>query len=367
MIRSDDEGGRFTLTMLNWIRNWVEQIQTAQSLVEWRTIRDRFHAKLDTSSFHLESLELTRCINEFHDAMIRRIAYWSIEQVEQELGHSTPSEYAFVLFGSGGRCEQTPWSDQDNGIIYELVDELKQVEVNAFFMRVAVVWSDGLCEVGYPPCVGNVICTNEQWCRSSLGWQQMIDSWWERCHWEDVRYLLITADARVIAGNGAIWQRIRDAYLSRVQAKPELLTAMLRNTLHHKISLGVFGHFLTERYGVDAGGIDLKYGGYIPIVNVIRLLAVRHGIGASSTLERLDGLVQFYSQEQVNAWRETFLVMLFWRSNTPFEIENGVYTSSGKIKVNSLSSANQKIIKKALREGMQMQIFLRQSLNYKNE
>ena len=60
--------------------------------------------------------------------------------------------------------------------------------------------------------------------------------------------------------------------------------------MHHKISLGVFGHLITERYGEDAGGFDIKYGAYIPIVNGIRLLAIQAGILATSTLERIKQL-----------------------------------------------------------------------------
>ena len=39
--------------------------------------------------------------------------------LEDEGFGKPPVPYAFILFGSGGRSEQTLWSDQDNGLIYE--------------------------------------------------------------------------------------------------------------------------------------------------------------------------------------------------------------------------------------------------------
>ena len=57
-------------------------------------------------------------LNEAHDAIIRR----AIRLAQNELARIgkglPPVPFAYVLFGSGGRREQTLLSDQDSGIIF---------------------------------------------------------------------------------------------------------------------------------------------------------------------------------------------------------------------------------------------------------
>src|SRR5690606_3811567 len=137
-----------------------------------------------------------------HDALIRRAVCLSEEALARAGRGSPPVPYAYLLFGSGGRAEQTISSDQDSGLIYGN-PRLGQdaAAVHAYYGELAERIVASLQAVGYPPCEGGVISTNPEWCDSLAGWQAKLDSWFGEAHWEVVRYLLIVADGRMVYGD----------------------------------------------------------------------------------------------------------------------------------------------------------------------
>lgn len=187
----------------------------------------------------------------------------------------TTCAVCFILFGSGGRSEQTLWSDQDNGLVYGESEKHQEEEVEEYFIKLVDCILQGLDALGYPPCEGNVVSSNKQWRKPLTAYTQMMLEWLQEPEWENIRYLLIMADMRCIYGSQNLVDQLRGTILTYVQENSSVLNYLLSNTLHHKISLGVFGQLITERYGEDAGGFDIKYGAYIPIVNGIRLLAIK--------------------------------------------------------------------------------------------
>ncbi len=58
-----------------------------------------------------------------------------------------------------------------------------------------------------------------------------------------------------------------------------------------KVALGLFNRFITERR-VEAhrGEINLKFTGTLPLVQAVRILALREGIAETSTLARMAAL-----------------------------------------------------------------------------
>jgi CBS domain-containing protein len=136
-----------------------------------------------------------------------------------------------------------------------------------------------------------------------------------------------------------------------------LLPRMLESTLRHKVLIGVLGNLLTERYGADSGGIDVKYGIYIPMVNGIRLLALREGVEATSTLERIRQLKQRGAIRSSTAddWEFAFLNVLTFRSMVPTQEANGFYNNRGKLPAKLLTKEVKKELKRTLRIGADLQ------------
>lgn len=340
-----------------------ELILKAQNYAELRKLRDQVHEIMQKHPLLTNPLQWNLMLNDAHDWLIQRSIILSEKIVEETMG-LPPVPYAFVLFGSGGRKEQTLWSDQDNGIIYELSEDDDTEEVSNYFANLASHIVEGLKILGYPPCDGEVICSNEGWRKSISNWKQMLQTWFDEPVWEHIRYLLIVEDMRAVYGKTSLVDKLKQFLGQNVNEHRSILEHLLQNTLHRKASLGIFGQLLTERYGEDSGGVDIKYGSYIPIVNGIRLLAIQAGIVETSTLERIEKLLENkrVAETLANDWKRAFLLNLELRSKTPFQVHEGLYSSRGKLSTRLLSKEARQGLKFSLHAGIDLQKYVQKKI-----
>jgi CBS domain-containing protein len=351
---------------LEMIRN---EVQKADDTAQLRRFRDQLHEEFERRLLFAHSLDWNRELNRTHDSLIAQVVQLAQEQLARRGHGDPPSPFAFVLFGSGGRGEQTLWSDQDNGMIYEdPADNEAKYKAESYFAALSEQISESLLQLGYPLCTGGVICTNDRWSQSFGGYRTMLMEWLQDPHWEHVRYLLIMADMRPVYGQASLVNRQLEQFHGFVRRHPALLENMLHNTLHHKISLGLFGQLIKERYGEDAGGFDIKYGAYIPIVNGIRLLAIKAGIVASSTEERIRKLAGACVEEEITQdWLEALTIALKLRSLTPYQLEDGRYTTRGKLPAEALTKERTNELKLCLRIGNDLQKYVKKSVENEME
>jgi CBS domain-containing protein len=337
-----------------------EQILMAENFAELRLLRDQVHEMMQVQPLLSNPIQWHLQLNDMHDWLIQRCITLSEKMMEAEGYGSPPVPYVFVLFGSGGRKEQTLWSDQDNGLIYELTEFQDAEKVSAYFAALTRCIVESLMVLGYPPCEGEVICSNHSWRKSIIEWKQVVQGWLDEPNWEHIRYLLIIEDMRAVYGETWLTVELKKFLALYIRENGLVLESLLKNTLHRKASLGFFGQLLTERYGEDAGGVDIKYGSYIPIVNGIRLLAIHAGIMESSTLERIEKLLEFkmVSHDQAEDWKRALALNLALRSVTPFQVEEGMYSSRGKLSVKLLSKKSRQELKFALHVGIELQKYV---------
>lgn len=288
-------------------------------------------------------------VNRLQDeVMSRAVSLCERQMAEAGMGEA-PVPFAFVLFGSGGRVEQTPWSDQDNGIIYADEDTERAAP---YFKIFGQKLSDLLNEAGYAPCEGRVMASNPLWTRSLAEWKQLLLKWREDLSWEAVRYLTIASDMRVVAGDTELADAWRKNFMEIIHSRDEELeAAFLGNTMRHKAALNVLGQVITERFGEHAGEFDVKYGLYIPLVNGIRCLALFYGISETSTLKRISRLheLEAFPRPWLDALRRAFLKALKFRSMTAYHTEDGILQSSTYL---SPERFKQKDIFRELRESL---------------
>ncbi|MDF2720660.1 MAG: putative nucleotidyltransferase [Paenibacillus sp.] len=345
------------------MKHFDSSIQNATSEQHLQLLRDRMHKELRPSLFQDVTVWNT-VVNAAHDKLIARSVVLAEQQIREEQGVAAPAAYAFVAVGSAGRMEQTLWSDQDNGIIYADPPEGSEAETAKYFALLAEKAYALLLAAGYPPCPGDVLSTNEAWRKPLSAWSAMLREWLDDPKWESVRYMLMIADLRCIAGNKRLASDLQADYMRLLADRPEMLNHMLSNTLHHKIGIGLLGNLITERYGDDAGTFDVKYGAYIPLVNSIRLVALASGIAESSTLSRLaklGGSGQF-GETRISHWREAFLTALELRSLTSHEKEGALYTSRGMIDPRQMSKLSRNRLKSCLRTGIELQQTVRRTV-----
>ncbi|MFF2481578.1 DUF294 nucleotidyltransferase-like domain-containing protein [Paenibacillus sp. NPDC058071] len=334
----------------------LKQIGKADDVNVLRSLRDQAHEQMEALLSSSPVEQFNEQLNELHDAVIgRAIALAEAEMARSGMG-SPPVPYAYLLFGSGGREEQTLSSDQDSGIVYQDPGSDSE-QVQRYFQQLALQAVSYLQRTGYPPCEGNVLSNNPEWCRSMSEWKEKMNGWFQEPAWESVRYLLIIADGRSLYGEHKLLVELKNHFFSDMLDHPIIIQRMLDNTMRHKVLLGVFGHLLKEQYGEDAGSLDIKYGAYIPMVNAIRLLAVQAGIRDTSTLRRIRSLVEeeHLSSIEAAAYEQAFRLFLRLRLMTTENIDEGLYANNGKLASRKLTKEMTEELKSALRLGKRLQ------------
>lgn len=334
----------------------LKQIGSADDVNLLRVLRlqaqEHMETILPTSPVEQFNLHL----NEVHDAVIRRaIALAEAEMARLGMG-SPPVPYAYLLFGSGGRIEQTLSSDQDSGLVYE-DPAAGQEAVRSYYLKLAGIIVDILKRVGYPPCEGNVLSDNPEWCMSLNDWKLKLNGWFEEPTWEAVRYLLIIADGRCVHGESALAHEIKRHYFNDTLNNPIIVKRMLDNTMRHKVLLNIFGQLLKEQYGENAGSLDIKYGAYIPMVNAVRMMAIQAGVHETSTFARLKKLVESgkLEPEEAEKYEQAFRLFIRLRLMTISVDKNGWFANNGKLASAKLSKEMTDELKSGLRIGKRLQ------------
>lgn len=334
----------------------LSRIGAADNIVALRSLRDEIHEHMEALLSEQPVEQFYAVLNEAHDALIKR-AIALAEADLARMGKSPPVPYAYLLFGSGGREEQTLSSDQDSGLIYDDPEEAEREAASQYFAELAQSVVEMLQKLGYPPCEGNVISTNPDWRLSLSEWGGKLNEWFEEPDWERVRYLLIVADSRSIYGESGLAEKLKGLFYTDMLENPVIVRHMLNNTMRHKMLVGVFGQLLRERYGEDAGSLDVKYGAYIPMVNAIRMMSIRAGLRETSTLDRIHSLGRQgkLSAEEASSYAGAFRLFLRLRLMATERSVDGMYTNNGKLSSRKLTKELTDELKTGLRIGKKLQ------------
>ncbi|WP_244226714.1 putative nucleotidyltransferase substrate binding domain-containing protein [Paenibacillus protaetiae] len=247
-------------------------------------------------------------------------------------------------------------SDQDSGFVYEQSNDDRD-SVKSYFLQFAAIIVNVLKQAGYPPCEGNVLSDQPEWCLDLQEWKAKLGGWFAEPAWESVRYLLIMADGRAVYGEQRLADELKSFYYEQVRLHPPISRRMLDNTMRHKVLLNLFGQLLKEQYGQFAGSLDIKYGAYIPMVNASRLLAIEAGVRETSTLSRLRKLSEIgkLTKEEGAKYEQAFRLFVRLRLMTISVQENGWYANNGKLASSSLTKEMTDELKSGLRIGKKLQ------------
>ena len=221
-------------------------------------------------------------LNQLHEEILQQVVNLSLKRISAEYG-PPPSLFSFFVMGSAGRLEQSIWSDQDNGIIYEGQSN----GANAYFLTLGKEISTGLHEVGYEYCEGSVMASNPLWCKSFSEWELQLGSWIREASWETIRQLLIFIDGRSVYGEHVYIEHLKKLVYQAVH-KEQLLKKILNNTMYIKKGISVFGRILVETHGPHSGLLNIKEIAFLPYVNAVRLLAISEHLLETSTIERFE-------------------------------------------------------------------------------
>ncbi len=230
-------------------------------------------------------------LTEINCDIHRRILRKRLEEMESEKKWGKPPvPFSLIILGSGGRGENFLFPDQDNAFILDDYPDKDHRRIDPFFIALAERMTKDLDAVGLPLCRGCVMATNPVWRKTRTQWRDQVAYWMSSRSPATLRYCDIFFDYAHAFGDAGFAKELRDFVTEMGTRNPGFLKDMFAIQEDHKVALGWFGRLVTETEEGRKGLINLKYSGTLPLVESARLLALKHGISATSTLKRLTEL-----------------------------------------------------------------------------
>ena len=97
-------------------------------------------------------------------------------------------------------------------------------------------------------------------------------------------------DLRAQKGDEALANELKQTALEMVRQNETFLNVMALNIVKSSPPITAFKKFATERHGENKGRFDLEKKGIMPLVDIVRLYALKEGVMETSTLDRLGRL-----------------------------------------------------------------------------
>jgi CBS domain-containing protein len=218
----------------------------------------------------LDPMAIAGLVARLNDALVRRLLHLAVADLGQP-----PAQYAWIVFGSEGRMEQTLLTDQDNALVY--ADE--GGAHRGWFQAFAALVNGDLEQAGFPPCPGGYMAAT---------WHGTLTEWTERfLGWTDVptpQALLVASiffDYRKVGGDLDLEPLER--IVLEAAGKPVFLRLLAKDALQFRPP----PQLLLRLRGASST-VDLKGNAIRPLVALARRYALEAGSRARSTLERLE-------------------------------------------------------------------------------
>lgn len=337
-------------------------IESANSLETLRNVHYEVFSRLREEMLKPEAShgmtdERYRQLSDIHDRMIEKALHMAKLRVEEEGAGEAPESLSWLIMGSGGRHEQTVWSDQDNGLIYRISSGQDPERVRCYVERLAEAGVENLREIGYPLCPGNVMATNARWCKTLDGWKAMLTQWAKERSVDDIRYFLIASDFRKVFGDDAPADELREWLSALALNTRSLILRLAEHATVYEVPIGIFGQIFTEQWGPYTGKLDLKHGLYVHAVNGIRMLSFAYDVRETSTLERLQRLRSGgkWDAGDIGELERAFTFILYLRLVHHLKQETEEALMDHHIRLQSLSADELRELKQAMRSVKRLQ------------
>jgi CBS domain-containing protein len=225
----------------------------------------------------LDGVEIARVVSNELCIMTARAAKITLDQLEAAGRGPAPAPWCLLVLGSGGRSESLLSADQDNALIHA-----GSADDDPWFAEFGAGIAELLDEAGLPRCKGGVMAANPEWRGPIEQWRARVDQWLRRARPEDLMNIDIFFDLVPVAGAHQLARSLHKDAVDAASRTPTFIALLAEWVGASSPGIGPFGRLRT-----NAGRIDLKWCGLIPLVNIARTLALRAGSAARSTPDRL--------------------------------------------------------------------------------
>jgi CBS domain-containing protein len=237
--------------------------------------------------------EIQVLLSEVNRDIHRRVIQLELAAMHEAGWGDPPVEFALMIMGSGGRGENFLYPDQDNGFVLDDYPDSEHGRIDAFFIELAERMTRDLDVIGFPLCRGYVMATNPLWRKTLSQWREQLRIWGRRNSFVAIRLADIFFDFRAGDGKVELVQVLRDEVTRIMPQSHGFLQEIQRETEPYDVALGWFNRLITEKDKPEhRGELNLKHTGTLPLVQNVRLLALREGIAETSTLGRIEALAE---------------------------------------------------------------------------
>ncbi|WP_296255060.1 MULTISPECIES: putative nucleotidyltransferase substrate binding domain-containing protein [unclassified Pseudomonas] len=301
------------------------------------------------------STQITQIITLLNDHMVCRV----IELTLEERG-DPGIPFSWLCFGSEGRREQTLYTDQDNGILFEAPDAAEAARIRGLLLPIAERINQGLAQCGFALCKGGIMASNPQLCLSRIEWGRRFGSFIREATPENLLSSSIYFDLRVVWGNESGAEQLRQSILGQVADNTLFQRMMADNALRQRPPVGRFKDFVVARKGSEKDTLDLKTQGLTPFVDGARLLALANGIAANNTLERLRQLVTKEVIDPLDgaAYEEAYHFIQQTRMQRHQQQSRQNLPYSNRIDPDVLNHLDRRILRESFRQAQRLQTSL---------
>ena len=229
--------------------------------------------------------EIAAIVAELNDRLVARALVLAEATIVTQRGAGAPAPYAWLLFGSEGRREQTLRTDQDNGLVY--ADDVEPARA-AWFSDLAREAIDALIAIGFPPCPGGAMASNPAWCQPISVWERYFITWLNEPTPAHVLAASMYFDVRPLSEGEPLGGRLRSLVRHEGPRHRHFLSAMAREVVDRALPRTVLGNVRVARSGPHRGTVDLKSGGSIQLVAAARTHALELGYAETGTVPRFE-------------------------------------------------------------------------------
>ena len=235
--------------------------------------------------------EIQRLLTYINNDLYRRCDRLCRASMRDDGHGDPPLAYTFLVMGSGGRGESYLNPDQDNGLILADYPDAEHDRIDGWFREYASRLVNAMDDIGMPLCLGYVMAINPLWRKTARQWREQMDYWLRHSNEATLRLADIFFDFSPVFGAAEFADELRAHITERTKNSSTFLKEMLRIDEDYGVALRLFNRFQVERNDpITKGQMNLKLGGTLPLVNALRLLALRHGIAETSSLARIHAL-----------------------------------------------------------------------------
>jgi CBS domain-containing protein len=260
------------------IRSGIERARTREEAISAaKDLTEVVCALVDASA---DPIGIGRVVALVVDALTMKLLDLGMERFGEP-----PVPWAWLALGSAARHEQALRTDQDHALAYDPMGRSAE-EIDASFAELAEFVTAGLEEAGIPRCRGNVMASNRAMRRSVDDWVSAFRGWMQDLTRTGSVHSSIVYDFRRVAGSLDV-EPVLAQVIAEARGESAFLRHLARRVLDERPPTGFLRDLVVQRKGEHVGRLDVKHGGIIIIGNLARAQAVRAGVVATGTLDRL--------------------------------------------------------------------------------